>query len=164
AAIARRAHGWSCCGCASARRAGGGVVQPAWSAGTVDRGQGLWSLSGAEGAQPAGPLNPAGILAPQLSAGCYKSGVAASASDGNFNGGEAHRYRLGNFFTVSQAIFDVQSNGVLDVRDRLFVGLPLAVTALERRAGHEIAVLVAFNNDRKRQVLHARSIFLLQTK
>jgi hypothetical protein len=40
----------------------------------------------------------------------------------------------------------------------------LAVTALERRAGDEIAVLVALNYNRKRQVLHARSIFLLQNK
>ena len=67
----------------------------------------------------------------------------------------------GNFFAVRQAIFDVQPNGVLDVRDRLLVGLPLAVTALEHRASDEIAVLVALNDNRKRQVLHARSMFLL---
>jgi hypothetical protein len=71
---------------------------------------------------------------------------------------------LGNFFAVSQAIFDVQPDGVLNVRDRLFVGLPLAVTALERRTGDETAVLVALNDDGKRQVLHAPSQLLAQSK
>jgi len=49
----------------------------------VDSGQRLWSLSGAEGAQPAGPLNPAAILALQVSAGGYEVVLSLGSSHSN---------------------------------------------------------------------------------
>ena len=51
------------------------------------------------------------------------------------------------------------ADGVLDVRNVLLVGLPLAITALERRVTDEIAVLIALDDDGKGHVLHAKSIF-----
>lgn len=59
----------------------------------------------------------------------------------------------------------VGSNGLTNPRLIQSTNQPWlpAVTPLEPGAGDEIAVLVALNNDGERQVLHARSIFLLQS-
>jgi len=59
-----------------------------------------------------------------------------------------------NLLAPSQAIFEVQLDGVFDVRDCLFVGYPLAITALEWGAIDEIAVFITFDNNRKYQALH----------
>ena len=60
--------------------------------------------------------------------------------DSDFYGGKANGDVFGNFFAVSDTVFDVESDGVLDILDRFFVGVSLAVTALQRRAGDEIAI------------------------
>jgi hypothetical protein len=79
--------------------------------------------------------------------------VGAWASDSDFNGGEAYG-NLGNLLAVSDTVFDVQSNGVLDVRDGLFVAVSLAIAALERRARNEVTVRICFDNDRKSYIFH----------
>lgn len=81
------------------------------------------------------------------------------SSERNFNGGETYGCRLENLLTVSLSVFNVQPNRVPDVGDRLLVGLPLAVTTLQGGATYEVAVLVMLHDDRKRQVVHGKSIF-----
>jgi hypothetical protein len=76
------------------------------------------------------------------------------ASDGDFYGGEAYRKVLRNFFAVSDAVFDVQADGVLDVLNGFLVGAPLTVTTLKRRARDEIAVRISLYDDRKGDVFH----------
>src|SRR5260370_29342068 len=80
-------------------------------------------------------------------------GVGAWASDGNFNSRKAHG-NLGNLFSVGQPVYYVQLNGILDVLDGFFLGIALAVAALERGAGNEKAIGVRFDDDRKSNVLH----------
>jgi len=46
---------------------------------------------------------------------------------------------LGDFLAVSEAVFDVQSDGVFDVLNGLVVCVSLAVTALKHGTGNEIA-------------------------
>ena len=82
-----------------------------------------------------------------------QSGVEAWASDSNFNSRQAHR-NLRDFFSIGQAIFDVQLNRVLDVLNRFFVSVALAVTTLERGARNEKPVRVSFDDDGKSNVLH----------
>ncbi len=48
----------------------------------------------------------------------------------------------------------MQSNGVLDVLDRLFVSFALAITALECRTRNEIPVGVALDDNGKSNVFH----------
>ena len=62
---------------------------------------------------------------------------------------------LGDFLAVSEAVFDVQSDGVFDVLNGLFVCVSLAVTALKHGTGNEIAVRIGFDNDGEREVLHS---------
>src|SRR5712664_3505156 len=64
------------------------------------------------------------------------------------------RGSLGNLFSVGQPVYYVQLNGILDVLDGFFVGVALAVTALERGAGNEKAIGVRFDDDRESNVLH----------
>jgi len=52
----------------------------------------------------------------------------------------------------------MQTDGVLDVLHGLFVGIPLAVAALQRGTGDEIAVRVCFHNDGKDKMLHDQII------
>lgn len=47
---------------------------------------------------------------------------------------------FGKLFAVRKTILKVQPNGVFDIFDGLFVCVALAVTALKRRAGNEVAV------------------------
>lgn len=62
---------------------------------------------------------------------------------------------LGDFLAVSKAVFDVQSNGVFDVLNGLFVCVPLAVAALKCGTGNEVAVRIGLNDDGEREVLHS---------
>jgi flagellar biosynthesis/type III secretory pathway ATPase len=56
---------------------------------------------------------------------------------------------------VCLPVFEVQPDGILDVAQSLIVGVSLAVTALERRAGDIEALRIAFDDNRQRVVLHA---------
>jgi hypothetical protein len=47
---------------------------------------------------------------------------------------------LGNFLTVGDAVFDMETEGILDVCNGFFVGVPLAVTSLQRGTGNEVTV------------------------
>lgn len=60
-----------------------------------------------------------------------------------------------DFLAVGEAILDVQPDSILDVGYRFFVGVSLAVAALQRRAGNKIAVRVTLKNDGKRDLFHA---------
>ncbi len=62
---------------------------------------------------------------------------------------------MGNLFSIGQSVFDVQLNGVLDVLNRFFVRIALAVAALERGAGNEKTIRVRFDDDGKSNVLHS---------
>ncbi len=55
---------------------------------------------------------------------------------------------------VGLPVFEVQPDGVLDVAQSLTVGVSLAVTALERRAGDIEALRIAFDDNRQRVMLH----------
>jgi hypothetical protein len=79
--------------------------------------------------------------------------VGAWASDSDFNGRKAYG-NLGNLFVIGKAVRYVQLDGILDVLDSFFVGVALAITALERGAGNEEAIGVRFDDDRKSNVLH----------
>jgi len=57
-----------------------------------------------------------------------------------------------------QPVLNVQPNGILDIFDGLLVSFSLPVTALGRGTGDEVAVLVALDDDGKRQMLHGRTI------
>jgi hypothetical protein len=48
----------------------------------------------------------------------------------------------------------MQSDGVLDVLDDLFIGVALAVAALQGRAGNEVPIGIAFDNNGKSNVFH----------
>jgi hypothetical protein len=61
---------------------------------------------------------------------------------------------LGNLFAVGPPVFDVQLNGILNVFDRFFVRLALAVATLEHGAGNEKAVSVGFDDNWKSNVFH----------
>jgi hypothetical protein len=61
---------------------------------------------------------------------------------------------LRDFLAVSNAVFDMQADGVLDIFDSLFVGAALAVAALQRGAGNEIAIRISFYDDGKCEVFH----------
>jgi hypothetical protein len=87
-----------------------------------------------------------------------KSGEAVRALNGDFDGREAHRDLLGHPLAVSQAVLDVQSDGVLDVLHGLFVSVSLAVATLQGGTGNEVAVGVSFDNDGKSEALHAQII------
>ena len=54
-----------------------------------------------------------------------------------------------NFLAVGNAVFNVQSNGVLDGLDSLFVAVSLATASLERRARNEVTVRICFDNDER---------------
>src|SRR6266581_2825988 len=82
-----------------------------------------------------------------------RSSVGAWASDSNFNSGEAHG-NLGNLLAIGEPVFYVQLDGILDVLDGFFVGVALAVAALERGAGNEKAIRVCLDDDGKSNVLH----------
>ena len=43
----------------------------------------------------------------------------------------------------------MEANGIFNILDRLFVGIPLAVATLKRRARDKIPIGVAFDDDRK---------------
>jgi hypothetical protein len=79
---------------------------------------------------------------------------AAWASDSDFYGGKAYGQVFWNFFAVGDAVFDLKADGVLDILDRLFIGLPLAITSLKRGARNEVAVRIPFYDDGKRKVFH----------
>jgi hypothetical protein len=61
---------------------------------------------------------------------------------------------LGNFLAVCDAVLDMKADGVLDILDRFFVGLPLAITSLKRGARNEVAVRIPFYDDGKRKVFY----------
>jgi hypothetical protein len=75
------------------------------------------------------------------------------ASDSDFNSGKAHG-NLRDFFALGQAVLDVQLNGVLNVLDGFLVRVALAVAALKRGTGNEVAIGVRFDDDRKSNVFH----------
>ena len=62
---------------------------------------------------------------------------------------------FGNFFSIGEAVLDLQPDGVLDVLHRLFVAVVLAVAALQRRTGHGVSFRVGLDNNRQAQLLHA---------
>jgi hypothetical protein len=72
--------------------------------------------------------------------------------DGDFDSRETDRKFLWNFFSVGQAILDVQADGVFDILDRFFVGISLAIATLG--TGNKIAVGIGFNDDWKYQIPH----------
>ena len=55
---------------------------------------------------------------------------------------------------VRLPVFEVQPDCILDVVQSLIVGVLLAVTALEGRAGDIEALRIAFDDNRQRVVLH----------
>lgn len=55
---------------------------------------------------------------------------------------------------VGLPVFEVQSDRIPDVTQGFIVGVPLAVTALERRAGDVETLRVAFDDNRQRVGLH----------
>src|ERR1700678_795812 len=59
--------------------------------------------------------------------------------------------------TFGAPIFDMQANGVLNVRNGLFVGVALAIASLQCRAGNVITVIVRLNDDRKSKLRHGTS-------
>jgi hypothetical protein len=61
---------------------------------------------------------------------------------------------LRDFFPIRDSIFDMQPDGILDVLNGLFVGIALAVAALECRARDEEPVSVAFDDNRKSDAFH----------
>jgi hypothetical protein len=67
---------------------------------------------------------------------------------------------LGNFFAVGDSVFDMETDGVLDVCDRLFLRVSLAVTPVWRGARNKVALRIAFHDDRKRHVFHSQIIGL----
>lgn len=60
-----------------------------------------------------------------------------------------------DFVVVRLPVFEVQPDCILDVAQSLIVGLSLAVTALEGRAGDIEALRIAFDDNRQRVLLHA---------
>jgi len=74
--------------------------------------------------------------------------------DSNLDSRQAHG-NLGDFFAVGLAVFDVQLDGILDVRESFFVSVALAVTALQRRAENEKAIGIGLDDNRKDNGLHS---------
>ena len=82
------------------------------------------------------------------------------ASDRNFNCREADRDLLGDFFAICEAILYVQADRILDVLDGFRIGITLAVAALKRRAGNEVAVRVRLYDDRKCHISQSQIVGL----
>jgi hypothetical protein len=45
---------------------------------------------------------------------------------------------MGNLFAIDEAIFDVEANGVFNVLSGFFIGVALAIGALEGGASNEV--------------------------
>ncbi len=75
--------------------------------------------------------------------------------------GKAHG-NLRDFFAVGQPVCDMQFNGVLDVLDSFLVRVALAVAALKRGTGNEVAIGVRFDDDRKGDVFHNLGHYMSQ--
>jgi hypothetical protein len=72
--------------------------------------------------------------------------------------GDTNIHWLLNYFAVCLAIFHMQADSIFNASHRFFVGITLSVAALERGAGHKIALLIMLHDHGEGQWNGGRSI------